>query len=293
MEIGKRLAHESNFTKGRKSKIEFIVIHYTGNNGDSALGNCNYFSKPNRNASAHYFVDEDEIWQSVLDEDIAWHCGTKGKYYHNKCRNSNAIGVELCSRKDANGNYYFKNETVDLATKLVKELMNKYSIPVENIIRHYDVAHKVCPAPFVNNEIAWNKFKEKLKGGGYMIVDRTYKYGDNLSTFKVINEKGENYIRVKDLSNLLGKSVEYNSQNKVTEFSDIFNNTTIHNLDDNSTFKINSININSTNYGNVRALLSNIGYQVEYNNLDKSLTISSKNKILNGITKLFKKGSIR
>ena len=100
MEINKLIAHSSNFTKGRKQKIQFIVVHYTANNGDLAKSNCSYFKSPNRNASAHYFVDEKEIWQSVEDNNTAWHCGTNGKYYHNKCRNYNAIGIELCSERD-------------------------------------------------------------------------------------------------------------------------------------------------------------------------------------------------
>ena len=36
MEINKLIAHSSNFTKGRKQKIQFLVIHYTANNGDLA-----------------------------------------------------------------------------------------------------------------------------------------------------------------------------------------------------------------------------------------------------------------
>ena len=44
-------------------------------------GNRNYFSQPNRNASAHYFVDESNVVQSVKDTDTAWHCGAKS-YKH-------------------------------------------------------------------------------------------------------------------------------------------------------------------------------------------------------------------
>ena len=118
MEINTRLADTSNFTKGRSSSVKYIVIHFTANNGDTAKGK-------NRNASAHYFVDENEIYQSVKDTDTAWHCGAK-KYYHTYCRNSNSIGVELCSRIDSRGKYYFKNETVSNAVWLVKQLMKKY-----------------------------------------------------------------------------------------------------------------------------------------------------------------------
>jgi len=58
-------AHQSNYTKGRKKRIQYIVVHYTANDGDTARNNGNYFAQPNRNASAHYFVDESNIVQSV------------------------------------------------------------------------------------------------------------------------------------------------------------------------------------------------------------------------------------
>lgn len=162
MEINKLLAHCSNYNKGRTKPVEYIVIHYTANDGDTAKGNCNYFAGANRNASAHYFVDENNVYQSVLDGDTAWHCGTTGKYY-NECRNNISIGVELCSRKDSKGNYYFLDKTLDNAVELVKTLMTRYNVSADRVIRHYDVTHKVCPAPFVNNIVAWNNFKKRLK----------------------------------------------------------------------------------------------------------------------------------
>lgn len=155
-------ANSSNFKVGRTSPIKYIVIHYTANNGDTAKGNADYFNRtPNLSASAHYFVDENEVWQSVLDKDTAWHCGAK-TYIHRECRNSNSIGIELCSRKDTKGNYYFKDEVVNRAIALTKELMKKYNIPVTNVIRHYDVTGKTCPAPMVNDENKWKDFLSKL-----------------------------------------------------------------------------------------------------------------------------------
>ena len=161
MNIKEMLAHQSNYNKGRKRPIQFIVVHYTANNGDRAQGNGNYFSQANRNASAHYFVDENEIVQSVKDNDTAWHCGAKS-YKHPKCRNDNSIGVEMCSEKDDKGQYYINEQTQNTAIKLIKVLMKKYNIPIENVIRHYDVTGKICPEPFVRNQMQWLEFKQKL-----------------------------------------------------------------------------------------------------------------------------------
>ena len=161
MEIKEFLADESNFTKNRIRAIKYIVVHYTGNNGDTAKGNCNFSSAPNRNKSAHYFVDENSVYRSVRDLSVAWHCGAT-KYVHPLCRNSNSIGVEMCSRIDKNGKYYIKKETVENTIWLVKTLMKKYDVPVENVLRHYDVSGKICPEPFVRVESDWNDFKKRL-----------------------------------------------------------------------------------------------------------------------------------
>ena len=152
----------TNFNTGAASRIKYLVIHYVGATG-GAEDNCNYFYSTYRGASAHYFVGhKGEIWQCVLDKNIAWHCGTNGTYYHASCRNSNALGIEMCCRKDSKGNWYFEEATVKSTIALAKELMAKYNIPIENVLRHYDVTHKCCPAPYVNDGAAWTKFKAQL-----------------------------------------------------------------------------------------------------------------------------------
>ena len=40
--------------------------------------------------------------------------------------------------------------------------MKKYDIPLANVVRHYDVTHKNCPAPFVEDAAAWQSFKAGL-----------------------------------------------------------------------------------------------------------------------------------
>jgi N-acetylmuramoyl-L-alanine amidase len=167
-------AHNSNFCTGRTQKIKYIVIHYTSNDGDTAKNNIDYYARTaNLQASAHYFVDEKEVWQSVKEGDTAWHCGATS-YKHPYCRNSNSIGIELCSKyngdlkADNKANkvdfkkYYFEAAMLEKAAELTKELMAKYNIPIENVIRHYDVTGKTCPAPMVTNSALWDKFKGML-----------------------------------------------------------------------------------------------------------------------------------
>lgn len=155
--------HRTNYQSGRPSVIKYLVIHYTANNGDTAKGNCSYFQRnPGLYSSAHYFVDENGWEQSVLDTDTAWHCGANA-YRHPECRNGNSLGIELCSRKDAKGTYYFLQDTIQNAAELVRMLMARYGVPIKNVLRHYDVTGKVCPEPFVRDEGAWQAFLQELE----------------------------------------------------------------------------------------------------------------------------------
>lgn len=163
MSIPFKEARAENFRAAsrRPSDIRYLVIHFTANDGDSAKNNADYFAREAPGASAHFFVDEREIWQSVKEKDIAWHCGTRGMYFHPYCRNANSLGVELCSRKRGE-KYYFTPETVKNAQQFVRSLMKRYGIPTENVVRHYDVTHKNCPASFVEDAGAWQRFKAGL-----------------------------------------------------------------------------------------------------------------------------------
>ncbi len=163
-----------NFTKGDASRIRYIVIHYTGGFG-TAEQNCRYFAGGDRKASAHYFVGYDgEIWQSVEDENIAWHCGAK-TYRHPECRNANSLGIELCARKknrdskaSEDKDWYFEDATVETAVELTRYLMDKYDVPSSRVLRHFDVTGKVCPAPFVHNttQHTWEEFQKKISSKG-------------------------------------------------------------------------------------------------------------------------------
>lgn len=64
------------------------------------------------------------------------------------------------------GGWYFEEDTIAATVALTKELMKKYNIPEANVIRHYDVTGKICPAPYVNNSAAWDDFKQRLTKEG-------------------------------------------------------------------------------------------------------------------------------
>ena len=187
------------------SGIRYIVIHYTGNDGDTAMNNAKYYAGNVVKTSAHYFVDEKEIVRSVDDLRIAWAVGgnkypscaqTGGGTMYGKCKNANSISIELCDEKK-NGVYAPGAKTVAQALELTKALMKKYNIPVSNVIRHFDVTGKLCPAYWSGRENAgkWEKeFHGKLTAPDYRaqlqkragLTDGTmdylsaYQYGDDL-----------------------------------------------------------------------------------------------------------------
>ena len=151
-----------NYRAGRTQPVRYIVMHYTANNGDTARNNCDYYHRVGGlQASAHYFCDEHGAMQSVRECDTAWHCGARA-YWHPECRNANSIGIEMCSRKRADGSYYIKPETVANAAALAREIMQRYGIDTDHVLRHYDVTGKRCPMPWVDDPAQWTAFLAML-----------------------------------------------------------------------------------------------------------------------------------
>lgn len=200
MEINKMIS-AYNF-KLRTGGIKYIVIHYVGAQSD-AKNNAIYFHGGYRGASAHYFVGwSGDIWQSVADQNAAMHCGSP-TYKHPECRNDNSIGIEMCCKNDGS-KWYFEDDTVAATIELTKELMAKYSIPASNVIRHYDVTGKICPAPYVlnNTKHTWNEFLDKIQNNNSIV--KTLKKKSMVTKTEVVMNP-EQYIW-KELKEKLGLS---------------------------------------------------------------------------------------
>ena len=163
-------AHSGNYQKGRTQPIEYIVVHYTANKGDTAQNNLDYFARTKTGTSAHYFVDENEVCQSVQDTDVAWHCGSKNPR-HPYCRNANSIGVEMCNSVGG------VPEAVRARTAdFVRQKMKEYGIDSSHVLRHYDVTGKRCPAPWVDNPAEWMEFKKMLEEDDDMSYEQFEQY---------------------------------------------------------------------------------------------------------------------
>ena len=141
----------------RGNKKQYLAIHYLG-----VVGQSHELAADG--TGAHYYIYWDgTIYQRCAHDAIVWAVGTAGYYTqkHPYARNANTISIELCCKCDGDSTsaddpkWYFTEETQEACVWLVKKLRKELGIPVENVLRHYDIVNKVCLAPYVHN----NKYR--------------------------------------------------------------------------------------------------------------------------------------
>ena len=151
--------------KRDKKNVKFIVIHYTGVKGDTAVGEASYFAHGNtRTAGAHFFVDrQGTVVKSIPMNLTAWSVGgkkyasTKGGTFYSICKNSNSVSIELCDIVDKD-----PSAAQIEATKTVIRYIKKHCPNVLFICRHFDVNGKHCPARYMD-AAKWAKLKAELE----------------------------------------------------------------------------------------------------------------------------------
>ena len=110
-----------NYSSRNGNSVKYIVLHYTANKGDTAKNNVDYFYGGDRSASAHYFVDDNSIWQSVEESNAAWSIGDGHGIYG--ITNQNSISIEMC----CNSSGIISETTENNVLELVKYLQNRYN----------------------------------------------------------------------------------------------------------------------------------------------------------------------
>ena len=168
--LKERFAAAGNCGAPRSAQqIRYLVVHYTGNDGDTAEANAAYYQHTVVKARAHYFVDDAFVFRSVPDLVTAWAVGGKkyasagetgGGSLHGIVTNANSISIELCGTA-RDGSRRASEKTLANAAALAAELMGKYDIPPENLCRHFDVTGKPCPAYMVDGG-EWAAFKDRI-----------------------------------------------------------------------------------------------------------------------------------
>lgn len=181
-------------TKSPNRTIKYLAIHYTAGASSApgkAFGLKHMWEKARR-ASADFAVDDGAMVQFNPDcrNYYCWAVGDAktGKVNTPDGRNANTISIEVCSTlakgssasKPNHQGWYFTAATLDNAVKLAKILMSKYNIPIERVVRHFDISGKLCPglvgwndgrlyttngekANGYNNSRQWLEFKKRLQ----------------------------------------------------------------------------------------------------------------------------------
>lgn len=143
-------------------EVKGVVVHYTQNPGTDAIQNRNYFNNlPDINrgsekpvyASSHFIIGlEGNIVQCIPLAEMA---------YASNSRNVDTVAIECCHPGEDGK---FNKATVQALTELLTYLCIRFELsPTDDIIRHYDVTHKICPKYYVEHPDKWEELKESVE----------------------------------------------------------------------------------------------------------------------------------
>lgn len=188
-----------HITKYPNRPIRYLAIHFTaGSNSSKGHARNVKLVFEERKASADFAVDDEEIVQlnPDLENYYCWAVGDKksvgsnGGILYGIATNRNTISIEICSTcKPATSKtvsysnhegWSFTKEALHNAIKLAKLLMERYNIPINRVVRHYDISGKLCPGIIgwnndniytmegkrtlqMNNSNNWEEFKYELE----------------------------------------------------------------------------------------------------------------------------------
>ena len=194
-----------------KSKIKFVIIHYTGM--QSEIESIKRLKDPKFKVSCHYLINrKGKIIRMVNDLNIAWHAG-KSKWKKFSDLNNVSLGIELVNRGHRLGYQNFSNKQVLSLIKLCKILKKRYLIKTENFLGHSDIAPLRKNDP--GEKFPWKKLSKHNLG---MWFKKTKNVKTNskiikVSFFKNLQKLGYRYFNV------------YKRNSKIKKLLDPFNNT--------------------------------------------------------------------
>ena len=127
-----------NTKKRSRSKIKYLIYHYTGMKSESAA--IKRLTNINSKVSCHYFIKfNGDILRIVPDLYVAWHAGISS-WKKDTSLNSNSIGIEISNPGHKHGYRNFNHKQILSILILSKYLKKKYKIKKENILGHADIA---------------------------------------------------------------------------------------------------------------------------------------------------------
>ena len=116
-----------NTKKRSRSKIKYLIYHYTGMKSESAA--IKRLTNIKSKVSCHYFIKfNGDILRIVPDLYVAWHAGISS-WKKDISLNSNSIGIEISNPGHEYGYRNFNNKQIlsilSLSKKLKKKIQNK------------------------------------------------------------------------------------------------------------------------------------------------------------------------
>ena len=142
--------------RSQNERIQFLVLHYTAIDDRKSL-----HVLTQDEVSAHYLIPsrpamqlgKPVVLQLVPEEKRAWHAGVS-QWNGRQNLNDTSIGIEIVNRGftgTVEKRWYPYHPTqIDLATRLAKDIVQRYNIRPENVVGHSDIAplRKYDPGPY-------------------------------------------------------------------------------------------------------------------------------------------------
>jgi len=164
-------------------EVRKIVLHWTANFGALAKNHVTYFGvtlpaqsklleqqgKKYIAASAHIFGDRNESICIIPLNEVAYHAndvhkrnddGSAYRGIKEIAPNANlyTLSYEMCVEKDGT----IHQDTINRAINDIAALCKTYKLTEKDIVRHFDVTYKDCPAPFVDDEKLFEDFQKQV-----------------------------------------------------------------------------------------------------------------------------------
>ena len=130
----------NNFDKisGKKRRIKFIILHYTGM--QSTIESISRLKSAKSKVSCHYLISKNgHIYRLVSEKNVAWHSG-KSRWREFVNLNTCSVGIEIQNKGHGKNYEMYDVKQINAVKNLCKKLRKKYKIPFKNILGHSDIA---------------------------------------------------------------------------------------------------------------------------------------------------------
>lgn len=194
----------------KRTSTKYVVIHNTGMASPvmTAARMSQSINNSTRQASWHFTVDDNEIYQQLLLDEIGWHAGTpEGNNY--------GIAIEMAVYQGIDLNMAMRR-----TAKLTAWLMLQYNLELKDVKRHFDFSGKNCPEVLLEGK-RWEEFLD--------LVEIEYQGQKNFSDVKfeweslsvdIMNDEGKVISTAGTAANVKYRvRVTYNNTTRTYEFA--------------------------------------------------------------------------